>query len=239
MTYGHLRLTACTPGSAPGPTLGIEYGKPLPLVLAHLFITLASVGLATGRASVENMSFDIRPHRRRTWTGQSYSPGGANMHTHLIHASLLQAESTSQTASRLVQPFLHSSQRSTNTLKWAAPSPSKLSLCMGDLHRHLIHGSLRPLSPQPKQHLDRFSCLAGLTTVTDQLTDHASPFITMGCVCVVLQCSLKTLQCSFCFWLGHGCVTTHGQVVHTVVPLSPSSIICYRSMGNDALQLGS
>jgi len=25
------RLTACTPGSAPGPTLGIEYGKPLPL----------------------------------------------------------------------------------------------------------------------------------------------------------------------------------------------------------------
>jgi len=24
------RLTACTPGSAPGPTLGIEYGKPLP-----------------------------------------------------------------------------------------------------------------------------------------------------------------------------------------------------------------
>ena len=31
MTYGHLQLTACTPGSAPGPTLGIEYGKPLPL----------------------------------------------------------------------------------------------------------------------------------------------------------------------------------------------------------------
>jgi len=25
------RLTACTPGSAPGPTLGVEYGKPLPL----------------------------------------------------------------------------------------------------------------------------------------------------------------------------------------------------------------
>ena len=23
------RPTACTPGSAPGPTLGIEYGKPL------------------------------------------------------------------------------------------------------------------------------------------------------------------------------------------------------------------
>jgi len=25
------RLTACTPGSTPGPTLGIEYGKPLSL----------------------------------------------------------------------------------------------------------------------------------------------------------------------------------------------------------------
>jgi len=25
----HSSLTACTPGSAPGPTLGIEYGKAL------------------------------------------------------------------------------------------------------------------------------------------------------------------------------------------------------------------
>ena len=30
------RLTACTPGSAPGPTLGVEYGKPL-LLLLFLF----------------------------------------------------------------------------------------------------------------------------------------------------------------------------------------------------------
>jgi len=31
------RLTACTPGSAPGPTLGIEYGKPLPFYsLKHI-----------------------------------------------------------------------------------------------------------------------------------------------------------------------------------------------------------
>jgi len=27
VTYG---LTVCTPGSAPGPTLGNDYGKPLP-----------------------------------------------------------------------------------------------------------------------------------------------------------------------------------------------------------------
>ena len=30
MTYGHLQADClCTPGSAPGPTLGIESGKPL------------------------------------------------------------------------------------------------------------------------------------------------------------------------------------------------------------------
>jgi len=29
-------LTACTPGSAPGPTLGIEYGKALPITSSSL-----------------------------------------------------------------------------------------------------------------------------------------------------------------------------------------------------------
>jgi len=29
------RLTACTPGSAPGPTLGVECGKPLPLPFTY------------------------------------------------------------------------------------------------------------------------------------------------------------------------------------------------------------
>ena len=31
-------LTACTPGSAPGPTLGNEYGKTLPLPFYYTFI---------------------------------------------------------------------------------------------------------------------------------------------------------------------------------------------------------
>jgi len=30
-------LTACTPGSAPGPMLGNEYGKPLPILFTFLF----------------------------------------------------------------------------------------------------------------------------------------------------------------------------------------------------------
>jgi len=34
------RLTACTPGSAPGPTLGNEYGKTLPFydMLMHVWL---------------------------------------------------------------------------------------------------------------------------------------------------------------------------------------------------------
>jgi len=44
MTYGHLRLTACTPGSGPGPTLGIEYGKPLPLPYYINFVHTTTLG---------------------------------------------------------------------------------------------------------------------------------------------------------------------------------------------------
>jgi len=53
MTYTvTCRLTACTPGSAPGPTLVIEYGKPLPLPFRH------SLKVRTGW---RNMSCKIRP----------------------------------------------------------------------------------------------------------------------------------------------------------------------------------
>jgi len=32
-------------------------------------------------------AYDIKPHRRRTWVVLSYSPGGANVHPHLVHPS--------------------------------------------------------------------------------------------------------------------------------------------------------
>jgi len=38
-------------------------------------------------------------------------------------------------------------------------SPKNLSLPMGDLDPHLIHGSRAHPSPQPKRQLDRCSCL--------------------------------------------------------------------------------
>jgi len=48
-----------------------------------------------------------RPHRRRTLTVPSFSPGCTSVHPHVTHASLDPPESTSQTASRSVKRFLH------------------------------------------------------------------------------------------------------------------------------------
>jgi len=45
-------LTACTPGSAPGPTLGNEYGKTLPLPFASKGSEEVEGGLGKGRGGV-------------------------------------------------------------------------------------------------------------------------------------------------------------------------------------------
>jgi len=37
---------------------------------------------------ISQSNFTKRPHRRRMWTVQSYSPGGANVHPYLTHAFL-------------------------------------------------------------------------------------------------------------------------------------------------------
>jgi len=44
------RLTACTPGSARGPALGIEYGKPLPSFLTVINRMLFTSGLTLEHA---------------------------------------------------------------------------------------------------------------------------------------------------------------------------------------------
>jgi len=73
-----------------------------------------------------------RPHWRRIWTVQSYSPGCANVNPDLTFASLDPPKSTSQTASRSVLRLLQGSR------SWQ----------------------------------------------TDRPTDHATPSITIGCICV-------------------------------------------------------
>jgi len=61
-----------------------------------------------------------------------------------IHASWRPPESTSQTTSRLVQPFLHSSQQGMPILYNGLPPPQKLPLCMRDLDPYLARGYLGP-----------------------------------------------------------------------------------------------
>ena len=65
---------------------------------------------------------------------------------HRIHDSLGPSEPSTQTASRLVQPFLHSLPQCPYTLQcMAAPSPSKLPLPVGICTpSNLIHGSFGP-----------------------------------------------------------------------------------------------
>jgi len=51
---------------------------------------------------------------------------------------------------------------------------------------------------------------------------------------------LRSTGCGFQSYSGQSCVTSNnlGQVVHTYVPLSPSSITWFRPRGGDALWLG-
>jgi len=112
-----------------------------------------------------------RPHRRGTWTVQLRSPGGANEHSHLTHASLDPPESTSQAASWSVQPFLHSSRQSPDTLQWAAPFPLKIASSHGGYGPHVIRasfGSLECISQTASRSVQRL--LHGLTIVTDRQT---------------------------------------------------------------------
>ena len=76
---------------------------------------------------ISQSNFTKRPHRRRMWTVQSYSPGGANVHPNLIRCFL---------------------------------APVRIHVPNG-----ISIGS---------------AVFAGLTTVTDRPTDHATPSATMG-----------------------------------------------------------
>ena len=56
-------MTACAPGSAPGPTLGNEYGKTLPLPYDHRLTNNAYLSAIT--ATVTNISQRVLPTRWR------------------------------------------------------------------------------------------------------------------------------------------------------------------------------
>jgi len=90
------------------------------------------------------MWFDIRPHHCHRWMVQSYSPGCANVPSHMgalappgkydwTSASFGPRESTTQTANRLVQPFLHSSRQKVPILCNGWPLPQDCSFSWGGI----------------------------------------------------------------------------------------------------------
>jgi len=62
---------------------------------------------------------------------------------HLLHGSLSPPEPITQTASRSIQPFLHSSRQCRRRCRGVL-FPAKLHLPIGDLNPHLTGGSLAP-----------------------------------------------------------------------------------------------
>jgi len=119
---------------------------------------------------------------------QSYSPGGANVHRHLTHASLDTPESKWYhewfiVLARLTAEGPYTSQRST------PPRPSKLPLRI-----------VRSRSPSntwflgltqvhnPNGILIGSAVLAGLTTVTDRQTDHATMYVVLRCSVIMIAC---------------------------------------------------
>jgi len=122
-----------------------------------------------------------RPHRRCTRTVQSYLLGCAIVHlgpppTRVHIPNDISIDSA---------VFAQLSAESPYTLQWAAPSLSKLPLPMGDVDSRLIHASTGQLESIPKGHRHRFRgfCI-GLTVMTDRQTDHGTPSVTIGRICV-------------------------------------------------------
>ena len=88
---------------------------------------------------------------------QSYSPGGANVHLHLTHASLGQSESIPH---KHLDQFSHfRTAHGRRSSQWTAHFPLKIALAHGGLDAHLIHASVGPVhsaSPSPSQSVQPF-----------------------------------------------------------------------------------
>ena len=103
--------------------------------------------------------------------------------SHRTHDSLSLFELTTQMASRSIQLLLHRWPQSVPIL-YNGPSLllSKLPLTMGDVDRHVIHGSLdlpEPSTQTASQSVQLF--FAGFTTVTDRQTNRPTDHATRVC----------------------------------------------------------
>jgi len=112
----------------PGMNLDRERIELKPRAVSPVFIV--TVIITGGQSNLTK-----RLHCRHTWTVQSCSPGGANVHSHLICARHLGHSAI----------FAQLTAESPYTLQWAALfHSSKLLLCIGYLDFHLIHGFVGP-----------------------------------------------------------------------------------------------
>jgi len=97
----------------------------------------------------------------------------ALMCTPIWHCFLEPPKSAYQTASRLVNLFLHSSRQKVAILYNRQPLPLKLAISRGGSRPHLA--CMVPwahASPQPKGHLYPFSSFCRFTIETDRSTDR-------------------------------------------------------------------
>jgi len=124
---------------------------------------------------------------------QSYLPGGANIPSHegtlappgeydWTCASFGPPKSTTQTANRSLQKFLHRCLQSVPILHNGRPFPPKVPLPIGGSGTHLIHGFLCPhtSSIQTASRLIQPFLQASLVWQTDRQTDHAIQSVTIG-----------------------------------------------------------
>jgi len=175
----------------------LPYGHPNPNPWRHLANTIETVhNGATWQirlnlcslqpnftAQMANQS--VQPFLHSSWqkapivyNGQPFPPklplimGGSG--PHLIHDSLGKSKPTIQTASRSVQLFLHTSLQSVPILYNGTPLPlQNCPFSWGSGPQSDMVPEAHQ-SPQPKRHLNRFSCFfAGLTSVTDRPTDRS------------------------------------------------------------------
>jgi len=140
-------------------------------------------------STIQTASRSVQPFLHSSWQsiwacpGMSFplkiAPSHGDLDPHLILISLGPPESITQTASRSVQPFLHSSRQTVHILYNGRPFPKN---CPFPWRTRSTPNTwfLGPI--QCKQHLDWFSHFAWLTTVTYRPTDHTTLSVTTCCI---------------------------------------------------------
>jgi len=97
-----------------------------------------------------------------------------------LHCSLGSPVSTTQTASRSLQQFLHRWPQSVPILYSGTPLSQKIAPSHWGAGFHLIHGSLGP--PWSSTRFSHFSRAHYYDKQTDQQRDHATQSVTIGCI---------------------------------------------------------